>query len=182
MKSVYQFFFDLAGWKVVGGKPDIKKYVLILAPHTSNWDFFVGLAARSISGLQSQYLAKKSLFDIPLVGWVMCKLGGHPVDRKRKTNIVDQVVEHFNNHEEFVITITPEGTRSYNPHWKTGFYRIALKANVPIVMVTFDFENKEVRWADPVYPPQDANVKQEIENIKAHYRGVKGKYPENGIR
>jgi len=179
-KAFYRFIFWLVGWKVVGGRPDEKKYVLIVAPHTSNWDFFVGIAARSISGLKSGFLAKKSLFDLPVVGWFMRAMGGHPVDRSKRTNMVDQVVELFDKHEEFVITITPEGTRSYNPDWKTGFYRIANKAKVPIVMVAFDYGKREVIYEPPFYPTGD--MEGDIEKIKDYYRKVKSKHPEKGVR
>lgn len=178
-RAIYQFFFNLFGWKVVGKKPDLKKFVLIAAPHTSNWDFFVGLAARNLSNLNSQFLAKKSLFDIPLVGWFVRKMGGHPVDRTKKTHIVDQVVDLFNQNEEFVITITPEGTRSYREKWRTGFYRIAEKANVPIVMVGFDFAKKEVNWQPPFYPTGDLDA--DIEVMKSYFRTVKGKHPKKGV-
>ncbi|MFY0605396.1 MAG: lysophospholipid acyltransferase family protein [Cyclobacteriaceae bacterium] len=178
-KRFYKFWFQFFGWKVSGSKPDLKKFVLIVAPHTSNYDFFVGLAARSISDLKSNFLAKKSLFTIPLVGWIMRSFGGYPVDRSRKTNLVDQVVELFNTQDEFVITITPEGTRSYNPNWKTGFYRIATKAKVPIVLVSFDFEKKVVEFLEPFHPSGD--LENDIEYIKSYYRTKKGRHPEKGV-
>ncbi|RED93857.1 lysophospholipid acyltransferase family protein [Marinoscillum furvescens] len=180
-KAFFSVCFRLTGWRVVGQRPvHLKKYVLIVAPHTSNWDFFVGVAARSISGLKSDFLAKDSLFKIPLVGWFLRKVGGHPVDRSRKMNMVDQVVELFHKHEEFVITITPEGTRSYNPNWKTGFYRIADKARVPIVLVGFDYEKRTVEYRKPFIPTGD--LEKELEEIKAYFRTVKGKHPEKGVR
>ncbi|MEQ8471863.1 MAG: lysophospholipid acyltransferase family protein [Marinoscillum sp.] len=179
IKAFFKLCFKLTGWKMKGHRPNLKKYVVIVAPHTSNWDFFVGVAARSISGLRSDFLAKNSLFKIPLVGWFLRKIGGHPVDRTKKLKMVDQVVELFNQHEEFVITITPEGTRSYNPDWKTGFYRIAHRAGVPIVMVGFDFEHKTVEYKEPFYPTGD--IDKEVEEIKDYYRSIKGKYPEKGV-
>lgn len=179
IKAFFKFCFKLTGWKVIGSRPNLKKYVVIVAPHTSNWDFFVGVAARSISGLRSDFLAKNSLFKIPVVGWFLKKIGGHAVDRSKKLKMVDQVVELFNTHDEFVITITPEGTRSYNPDWKTGFYRIAHKANIPIVMVGFDFERKVVEYKAPFYPSGD--IDKEIEQIKDYYRRIKGKHPEKGV-
>lgn len=179
MKRFYSFCFRLFGWKLKGAKPDLKKYIIIVAPHTSNWDFFVGLAARSMAEIKSQYLAKKSLFVIPIVGWFMRSVGGHPVDRSKRTNLVDQVVDVFNAQDEFVITITPEGTRSYNPEWKTGFYRIAAKAGVPIVMVAFDYQRKEVVINKPMYVTGDLDA--DIEKIKAYYRTIPGKYPEKGV-
>lgn len=180
MRRFYKFMFDVFGWKVVGKRPDLKKYILIVAPHTSNLDFFIGIAARSISGLKSQYLAKKSLFVIPGVGWFMRMMGGHPVDRSKRTNLVDQVVELFSNNEEFVLTITPEGTRSYVPEWKTGFYRIAVKAEVPIAIVSFDYAKKEVEYKGVFYPSGD--LEKDIELIKDYFRGVTGKHPENGVK
>ena len=180
MKAFFKFCFWIAGWKVVGRRPtEVKKYILIVAPHTSNWDFFIGVAARSISGLRSDYLAKDSLFKIPVVGGFMRLVGGHPVDRSKRTNMVDQVVDLYNEKEEFVITITPEGTRSYNPNWKTGFYRIAHKANIPIVMVAFDYSKKQVIYNEPMYPTGD--LEKDIEEIKAYYRTIPGKYPELGV-
>lgn len=179
MKKLYTFCFKLFGWKLIGKKPDLKKYIIIVAPHTSNWDFFVGLAARSMADIKSVYLAKKSLFVIPVVGWFMKKVGGHPVDRSKRTNLVDQVVEAYQSNEEFVITITPEGTRSYNPEWKTGFYRIALKAEVPIMMVAFDYKKKEVILNDPIYVTGDMDL--DLEKIKSYYRTIPGKYPEKGV-
>lgn len=181
MQRFFRFCFWLIGWKVIGRRPEkISKYLVIVAPHTSNWDFFIGVAARSISGLRSDYLAKKSLFDIPIVGWFLRKVGGHPVDRSRKMNMVDQVVALYAQHDQFVITITPEGTRSYNPDWKTGFYRIAMKANIPIVMVGFDYGRKIVEYKDPFYPTGDLDA--DLEKIKSYYRGIQGKYPEKGVR
>lgn len=180
MKLFFKFCFWLTGWKMVGKRPEISKYVLIVAPHTSNWDFFIGVAARSVSDLRSDYLAKDSLFKIPVVGWFLRKVGGHPVNRSKRTNMVDQVVALFHEKKEFVLTITPEGTRSYNPDWKTGFYRIAHKAGVPIVMVAFDYQNKQVIYNEPFLPTGD--LEKDLETIKAYYRTIKGKYPELGVR
>ena len=175
--------YRLFGWKVNGEKPDLKKYVIIVAPHTSNWDFFVGWTARNVIGFHPNFLGKQELFKIPLVGWFLKFIGGVPVDRKnlkKKTNLVDQVVELYKTKEEFIMTITPEGTRSYAPNWKTGFYRIALRAEVPIVKIAFDYANKTVHVAEPFYPSGDMD--KEVEEIKDYYRQFKGKYPELGVR
>lgn len=179
-KSFYSFWFRLFGWKIKGDKPADKKYVLVVAPHTSNLDFFVGLAAREMMEIKSHFLAKKSLFSIPVVGWFLRTIGGHPVDRSKKMNLVDQVVELFQRHEEFVMTVTPEGTRSYNPDWKTGFYRIAEKAGVRIAVVGFDFEHKTVEFHEAFHPTGD--VEKDIERMKAYYRTIKGRHPEKGVR
>lgn len=176
MKMMYRIF----GWKVVGQKPDLPKYIIIVAPHTSNIDFFVGVGARSIARIKSSYLAKKELFKIPLVGWYLKAVGGVAVDRSKNTNLVDQVVDIFNSKEEFTITITPEGTRSYVEKWKTGFWHIAKNANVPIVMVAFDYGKKTVFIEEPLYTGE--SKEQDIETMMEYYRGVKGKRPELGVK
>ncbi len=179
-KVFFQFWFTLFGWRTKGVVPDLKKYIIIVAPHTSNYDFFVGLAAKHILDIHSHFLAKNSLFRIPVVGWFLRSIGGHPVDRSRNTNMVDQVAEIYARRERFVITVTPEGTRSFQPKWKTGFYRIAEKANVPIVMVSFDYKKKLVEIKEPFLPAGDMDT--DVEWIKSYYRGVTGKNPELGVR
>ncbi|MFY0688587.1 MAG: lysophospholipid acyltransferase family protein [Cyclobacteriaceae bacterium] len=174
------FWFWLFGWKVKGKPPSQKKYIVAAAPHTSNWDFFVALCARHIFMMHSNFLGKKSLFDAPIVGWFMKSIGGHPVDRTKSQNLVDQVVELYDQHDEFVIAIAPEGTRSYQPELKTGFYRIAEKAKVPIVLVGLDFANKTVEMRPPFYPTGDLD--KDMEKIKAYFRTIKGRNPELGIQ
>jgi 1-acyl-sn-glycerol-3-phosphate acyltransferase len=151
---------------------------MVVAPHTSNWDFLVGHWARSTMRLKAWYIAKKELFVWPL-GYLFRGLGGFPVDRSKKTNMVDQIVEIFNSQKEFNITITPEGTRSFSPDWKTGFYQIALKANVPIQMVAFDYEKRTVSLAEPFFV--SGNLDQDINLMKAYFRKFKGKFPEKGV-
>lgn len=152
---------------------------MIVAPHTSNLDFLIGLAARSIMRLNTKYLAKKELFRFPY-GWLFYALGGYPVDRSKNTNMVDKVIDIFNSHERFSICITPEGTRKYAPTWKTGFHKIALQGNLPIIMVAFDYATKTVYAEPPFYPTQ--NINDDIEKIKAYYRQFRGKNPENGVK
>lgn len=151
---------------------------MIVAPHTSNWDFFVGLAARSILKLETKYLAKKELFRFPF-GWIFRALGGFPVDRSKSNNFVDAVAELYAKHPVFSIAITPEGTRSYVPVWKTGFYYIAQKAQIPVVMVGFNYAKKEVAVEKPFY--LTGNMEQDIEFMKDHFRKIPGKNPENGV-
>jgi 1-acyl-sn-glycerol-3-phosphate acyltransferase len=172
--------WKLWGWKLVGNSPDLKKFLIIVAPHTSNWDFFVGYLSQAYLDFSPNFLAKKELFSIPLVGWFLKRIGGYPVHRSKKTNMVDQVVELYRTEDEFVMTVTPEGTRSYAPEWKTGFYRIAEKANVPIVKVAFDYATKTMSIADPVYTRGE--MEKEIEELKEYYRQFKGKHPELGVK
>ncbi len=171
--------FRLAGWETRGKMPEEKKFVLIVAPHTSMMDFFVGVAARSIFRLKSSYMAKDSLFRKPVIGWFLRITGGKAVDRSKNTGMVDQAVELFNQRERFVLTITPEGTRSYVPKWKTGFYWIAVRARVPIVMVGFNYAEKYVEMRPPYYPTGD--IERDLDDILAYFRTIKGKYPEKGV-
>lgn len=163
-----------------GKKPDLKKYLIIVAPHTSNIDFFVGWTARNVIGFYPNFLAKRSLFKIPLVGAFLKNIGGVPVDRSKKSHMVDQIVDLYRERDEFLMTITPEGTRSYAPTWKTGFYRIAQKANVPIVKIGFDYASKTVFVDKPYYVQGD--MEREIEEMKAYFRPMRGRHPEKGVK
>lgn len=179
IRPIYAFLFRLAGWKVKGGiSPDLKKYVMVVAPHTSNVDFFVGLAARSIMRIDTKYVAKKELFRFPF-GGLFRALGGYPVDRSKSNNFVDAVSGLFKDKESFSICLTPEGTRSYAPKWKTGFYYIAQKAHVPIVMVAFNYMTKEVIAEPPFWPSGDEE--KDIAFMKAYFRKIPGKHPEKGV-
>jgi 1-acyl-sn-glycerol-3-phosphate acyltransferase len=180
IRSLYSLFFKIFGWKVQGAVPkSLNQFVIIVAPHTSNWDFMVGLAARSLLRLDdTYYIAKKELFRPPF-GWIFRMLGGFPVDRSKNTNLVDAVVDLFKKYPRFSIAITPEGTRSYAPKWKTGFYYIALKAHIPIVMVGFNYARKTVTVEAPFMPTGD--VDNDIEFMMAHYRKIPGKNPQNGV-
>ncbi len=158
VRYIFKLIFKLAGWKIIGGVPaDQKKYIIIAAPHTSNWDFIIGVMVRSIVGFKSKFLGKKSLFRVPY-GWFFRWLGGYPVDRSQRTKLVDQVIEIFNQHAEFVIAIAPEGTRQNVNQWKTGFYYIAHGAGIPIVRAKIDIMQKEVRFFEPFWPTGDIDI------------------------
>lgn len=180
-KAFFGFWFRLFGWKIIGHKPvNITKYVIVVAPHTSNWDFAVGYCTKHIEDLHPDFLAKNSLFKIPLVGWFLRNMGGHPVDRSKKMNMVDVMVEKFATHDKFIMAITPEGTRSYSPDWKTGFYRVAERANVPIVLAGIDYGKKALTFSEPFFASGD--LEADIEKMKAFFRTMKGKHPEQGVR
>lgn len=167
MKYIYKFIWWLIGWKVVGDVPwHEKKYIIIVAPHTRNFDFIIGVLARGVVGFDSKFLGKKSLFRFPF-GWFFRKMGGYPVDRSKNTNLVDQVVDIYKNHEKFVVTIAPEGTRKNVHEWKTGFYYIAHKANIPIVRVKMDWIAKEVVFYDPIRTT--GNFDEDMLEIKKVY-------------
>lgn len=175
MQSLAKKLLNMIGWKVVGNYPDVKKFILIVAPHTSNWDFVIGIIARFAMGRKVYFLAKHQLFN-PLSGWFFKSLGGFPVHRGKKHDLVEQVVSEFQQHDEFILGITPEGTRSPVTRWKTGFYHIACKAEVPIVMVGFDYQKKEMAIQQPVYPSGD--IEKDFSKITAYFSTVKGRYPK----
>jgi len=174
-RFLYQFFFRLAGWKISGSMPVEKKYIIIVAPHTSNWDFMIGLCARSILRFDAKYLGKKELFRFPF-GALFRWLGGVPVDRSKNVNMVDAVADLFNQHEKFIIAIAPEGTRKYVAQWKTGFYFIALKAKIPVVMASFDYPRKTIFISSAFYPTGDLNA--DMKTIFNFYRDKQGKFPK----
>lgn len=133
------FFINLWGWRITGKVPDDKKIVAIVAPHTSWHDLFVGIFTRSILKMEKRikFLGKQELFKTPLIGWTLRQLGGYPVVRDKQLNSVDSVVKIFEKNENFFLTLAPEGTRAKVDKLKTGFYYIALKAKVPILLVDF---------------------------------------------
>jgi len=177
---LYKFFFTKLGWTIRGEWPkDLKKFIIVVAPHTSNWDFMIGLCVRSITNLESGFLGKKELFRFPF-GWLFRKLGGHPVERSKSTNFVDAVTNIFNSEEQFVVAIAPEGTRKYSPNWKTGFFYISQKAQVPIVPVAIDYPSKSVIIDKPLNVEGDVSVF--IDSLQSWFSNYTGKVPEFGVR
>lgn len=165
----------LAGWKVSGLLPTDHQYVAIVGPHTSNWDFIVGVLARGALGAKVNFLGKHQLF-IPPWGWFFKAIGGTPVDRSKSNNLVDAVVQLFKKNSKFSLALAPEGTRSAVKRWKTGFYHIANKANVPIVTVGLDFGNKTVLIADGFDTTED--MQQDMDRIISFYRSIDGRHPK----
>lgn len=168
-------FYKLLGWRLSGEFPNLKKYIIIVVPHTSWHDFYIGLLVRNITGLKANFIGKKELFKPPF-GWYFKWLGGSPVDRIGGKNYVGQLVDLFDKKEEFRLALAPEGTRKKVTQWRTGFYYIAKAAKVPIVMVAFDFGNKEVRIAQPFYPTN--SMEEDFIYMGKFYDGVVGKIPE----
>lgn len=171
---MYSFIFrKLLGWEIVGQfNPSIKKSVVAVAPHTHWMDFVIGALTRAIIKVNINYVAKKELFKPPF-GWYFKWMGGAPIDRSASKNTVNQVVDLFNSKEEFRLAIAPEGTRKKVENWKTGFYYIALKANVPITRVAFDYAKKQVLISEPFYVT--GNLDQDMVLIRSFYKDVKGK-------
>lgn len=178
-RPVYNRIFHSLGWRIEGQFPaEIKKYIIVVAPHTSNWDFMLGLCVRSICRLKAHYIGKKELFIGP-VGWLFRHLGGYPVDRSKSNNFVDAVVKLFEEKDEFVISITPEGTRKRNDDWKTGFYHIANKAGIHLVTAAIDYPSKRVIIGEPFMA--DDTAEKTVAHLKKYFSEFKGKIPENGV-
>ncbi len=166
----------VAGWKVVVTQPNIDKCILCVAPHTSNWDFVMGKLCYTAVGRDSSFLIKNTWFFFPFdifFKWI----GGVPVDRSKRSNLTDKMAELFASKDKFQLAITPEGTRKRNPNWKKGFYQIAVKANVPIMLLYLDYGKKEAGITGLFYPTgnEDADIKE----IKRFYKDVQACIPEN---
>ena len=178
-KAISKALLRLAGWKLGSVVEDVPKCVICVAPHTSNWDFLVGKLFYTSIGRNARFLIKKEWFFFPfnlLFNW----LGGVPVDRHKRTSVTDQMVELFNSREEFQLAITPEGTRKRAEEWKKGFYYIAQKANVPILMAYLDYKKKEAGFKGVFYPTGD--VEKDLYEIRKNYRGVTACHPENFVQ
>lgn len=173
----WRFILKVFGWEFEGGfRPEMNRSVVIEAPHTSGWDFILGRIGIWILGLNGRFLIKKEFFRFPL-GYPLKKLGGLPVDRGNRNNdIVGQVAEYFSKYEQFTIVITPEGTRKYTKHWKRGFYEIAVRANVPIILSFIDYGRKRCGVMETFYPTGDYN--NDIKAIQERYKDVTARHPK----
>lgn len=154
---------------------DLPKCVICVAPHTSNWDFIVGKLFYTAIGLTAGFLMKKECFVFPF-NFIFRGMGGIPVDRDKRRSLTDQVVEMFQTHDRFQVAITPEGTRKRVEEWRKGFYYIALKAQVPILIGYLDYGKKEVGIKDIFYPTGD--IDRDMAVIRGKYKGVTARHPE----
>ena len=168
--------FRLMGWKLEITEPHPNKYIICLAPHTSNWDFLIGQLYSKSQGLKSNFLMKKEWFFWPL-GPIFRKMGGIPVWRSKHTSMTDNLAEMASKLDVFLLCITPEGTRSANPEWKKGFYYIAQKANIPILLYGVDFERRLIQCTKTIIPNGD--IEAQMREIKLYFKDFKGKNPEN---
>ena len=163
----------LSGWKVVGDTPEHGSYVLIAAPHTSNWDFLVMIGATLYRHTEVSWLGKDALFK-GIMGPVSRWFSGVEIDRSKSNDVVSQIVERYNTEEKLVVVICPEGTRGNVGRWKTGFYHIAHNANVPVVLGFADYPSKTVGFGPAFVTTGD--VEKDIVEIQAFYEGYRGKY------
>lgn len=178
LKTFFKWFsiigLKLAGWKRVGRLPEEKKYVIIAAPHTTNWDMPITMMLAFAYGVKIYWVGKSSLFKFPFKT-IMRWMGGIPVDRAKSNNMVDATVEVFNSSKELIIAVPPEGTRKKVHYWKTGFYYIARGAGVPIATGFLDYPSKTGGIGPVIYPTGD--LEADMEEIKKFYSGITGKYP-----
>src|SRR6478735_152052 len=180
MRMFWSAYLRLMGWTIKNSFPyQLKKCVIIVGPHTSSWDFIMGVALRSKLRLtQAKYLGKAELFNGPF-GFIFRKLGGFPVERSENHNMVEDAVQLFNTKDSFLLALAPEGSRKKVERLRTGFYHIAKKAAVPIVMVGLDFEKKQAIISD-VFLTGD-NEAADFQHIYEFYAPIKGKIPEQGM-
>jgi len=171
---ITKFIMRLVGWHIEGTLPDLPKFILIGAPHTSNWDFVLFLGIIFTLRANVKFMGKAELFRNPF-GWFFYYCGGVPVDRKKSTGLVEQMVEACNKADKFILTIAPEGTRHHVVEWKRGFYHIAKNAGIPIVMAVVDGKKKTVRVGQVFQPTED--MEKDMKSIQGYFEGVVGINP-----
>lgn len=176
LKIICGLILKIWGFRVTGPNPElIPKKVYAVYPHTSNWDFPLGIMLKFAMPIEVNYVGKDSLFKWPY-GWFFRWLGGIPVDRKKSTNFVDNMVRLYGQYDKLAFALAPEGTRKRVQKFKTGFYYIAHKAQVPIILVKFDFGNKIVDFSEPFFTT--GVYADDIKFIISHFKGTKGVNPE----
>ena len=166
------FTLRLLGWRVEGDFDDHPKMVAIVAPHTSNWDFVVGLAARYALRLDASWLGKHTLFRPPF-GWIMRRWGGIAVDRSASHDVVSQTIAAFSSRPRVFLVITPEGTRKQVTRWRTGFWHIAKGAGIPILPIVFDWGSRVIRIL-PAFTPGD-DVEHDVQVLQSKYADARGR-------
>ena len=176
-QKIYSFiYYKILGWKANVTVPNYDKCVICAAPHTTNWDLFIGKLFYGAIGRKTSFMMKKEWFFFPL-GLFFKAVGGIPVYRGKRNSLVDQMAERFSTCGKFNLAITPEGTRKANPNWKKGFYYIALKAQVPILLIGIDYDKKTITATKEMIPSGD--IEKDMQEIKLYFKNFKGKKPEN---
>lgn len=175
-QRICQFlFYRVIGWKSNVTVEIPEKCLVCMAPHTSNWDLLIGKLFAGAHGITGSFMMKKDWFFFPL-GILFRAMGGIPVDRSRKSSLTEQMAERFRTSQRFLLTITPEGTRKANPDWKKGFYYIARGANVPVLLMGFDFPTRTLSITKQLTLTD--NVEECMREMKEHFKQYKGKHPE----
>jgi 1-acyl-sn-glycerol-3-phosphate acyltransferase len=181
MQKIAKFiYFKIIKWKLVGDFPEVDKCVMIVVSHTSYVDFFLGLLVRKVWNKEINFIGKESLFKFPLIGWYLKWVGGAPIVRDKKSDTVAAIANIFKTKKVFRLSLTPEGTRKKVTEWKTGFYYIAKLAQVPVVMVAFDFKHKQVKISQAYFTTDDKEADLKI--YKSFFKGVVGRIPEKSYK
>lgn len=179
VKRIIVWIYKYHGWKAIGEAPKDKRFIIVAAPHTSNWDFLYFIGLTNELGIQPHFMAKESLFRWPWKNFLL-DMGGVPIDRSGGKDIVASMVEEFSKRKEFMLTIAPEGTRSSVQQWKTGFYHIARKANVPIVIGMMDYGNKTGGLLESFMTTGD--YKNDMKVVEKNYKSVTPKHPDKAMK
>ncbi len=165
----------VTGWRIEGAFPNAPQFVVIVAPHTSNWDFLVGVMAMFAIGFRGTFLGKHTLFRWPH-GAIMRWLGGVPVDRSSSHNVVQQTLDYFDSRPQLLLALSPEGTRRKLPAWRTGFWYVAKGAGVPIVPAAFDYPARRIRIFPPLQPGDD--IVADFTRLQSHFDAGMARHPE----
>jgi 1-acyl-sn-glycerol-3-phosphate acyltransferase len=174
-KFLARWFLRITGWKAVGDKPEAARFVLIAAPHTSNWDLAFLLAFAAVYDLRISWMGKDVLFRGPL-GWLMRRTGGIPIVRHQRGDMVAQAARNFANAEKLALVVPAEGTRGHVAHWKSGFYHIARTAKVPIVLGYLDYSRRRGGFGPAI--EATGNVSADMDKIRAFYADKVGRFPD----
>jgi 1-acyl-sn-glycerol-3-phosphate acyltransferase len=175
LRFVSRLVLKAAGWRVLGPLPDLRKYVIIAAYHTSNWDFVIGICAAFLLRIRAYWIGKDTLFRPPFDRFFRW-LGGIPIHRCVSQNMVDRIVQVFEEHRDLIIALAPEGTRKRTRSWKSGFYHIAVGANIPIVMAFIDYPSKSCGIGEVLHPTGD--LEADMQRIRAFYSRFTGRFRE----
>lgn len=179
LKTIAKLIFKLQGWKTEGIlPPKPHKFILLCGPHTSNWDVLYGLGAASIRNLNMKMLVNKKMFK-PILGSILKSAGGIPINKEANEGVVNKAIQLFKENKEFVLTINPEGGKAKANKFRTGFYHIAMQANVPIVLCYFDYKRKVLGVSNQFYIT--GNMQSDFLKIWDYYKNIQGKFPEYGI-
>ena len=176
-KTIYWIFRQF-GWDIDGQVPNLKKFIIPVVPHTTNWDFIIGVMTKWSLNLKVNYIGKHQLFRFPY-GFIFRWLGGRPVYRYKANDLVREVAEIFKNEDYFVMALAPEGTRSKVQKLKTGFYHIAVEAGIPIQPIGFDFKSRRVVVGELMYPT--GNKDEDMKKLMDFYLTIMPLYPKDGI-
>lgn len=175
-EKFFTWYFRFRGWKLGDNvPPELKKCVMIVAPHTSSWDFIFGAGAKILLGFDAKYLAKKELFRWPLKNMFL-RLGGVPVDRGKHNGMVEAMIDYINTHERAIVVFPPEGTRKRTTRWKKGFYYVAMGAKVPVIMAYIDFKEKKAGIGPWFMPSGD--IEKDFKIIADFYKNITACHPE----